>query len=436
MPERSGPRVTFFGLVAAVMAALKLKEVWENYKQVPTEEEGRVALGSPSVYRDEPEVAGGDVEAISLLNTNIPVTRPKRKRAKCCVCCGLDCGLFWKAFGIVCALFVLWNTFKLIRWAVTPKPTGLEDMPEYGVSLGCVSAPFIYNGGPVAFEFPVGTDGAGHSFDTRGGAVGTVTLLEGVPTDTTVKYEVTVRTDSEALLDKVLLKYPSTVTDFIINTPHPAEGECMRYDVKMYIPPNLKKLFVASHTVTHVRFDSGAYIQLDDLAVILFSPASDNMILPHDNILSHEMALEVFNGWIVGDAAVQGTTKLTTQRGQGVLNVRVHPTDPVDPASPDAAILQTTTGSGRTDILYVEHEGHVHRPISSLHMSSMNGPMYLTYRDAQYNGRIALGSQSFTATGVRSFAAAAGGTWTHSVGDVNGKDELVIKSKGWTGLYF
>ncbi|KAJ6475254.1 hypothetical protein C8R47DRAFT_694316 [Mycena vitilis] len=104
MPERTGPRFTlsFGGMLASVMVALKLKERWDDYKQISTDEEGRVALGS-SVYRDhDPE--GNNDEAISLINTDITVTRPKRKRAKCCMCCGLDCSLFWKAFGIASSI--------------------------------------------------------------------------------------------------------------------------------------------------------------------------------------------------------------------------------------------------------------------------------------------------------------------------------------------
>lgn len=323
-----------------------------------------------------------------------------------------------------------------------PKPTGLENMPEYSTSLGCVSAPYIYSDGPVSFSAPIGAD-ADHGIDTHGGALGTVTLLEGAPTETKVRYEVTLRTDNQALLDDVILtrpldmEEPVKLSKFVISTPHPADGSCMRYDVKMFIPPNLKKLHVASHTVTHVQFDPESQIQLDDIFVTLFTSNSNNMILPHTNLRSHKMTLEVYNGWIVGDAAIQGTTKLTTQRGPGVMNVRVHPTAPVDPAAPEVAYLRTTTGSGRTDVFYVENEGHVHRPISNVHMSSMNAPMYLTYRDSQYNGLIELASDSFTATGVQRLGAGpVDGTWTHTVGDMQGKDELVIRSRGWTGLYF
>ncbi|KAJ7132863.1 hypothetical protein C8R43DRAFT_1023722 [Mycena crocata] len=442
MPERSGPgfAISFGGLLASVMIALKLKEGLDDYKQVSTDEEGRVALGSQSAYRDH-DVDGDNAEAISLINTNI--TRPKRQRAKCCVCCGLNCGLFWKAFGIVVAIFAVWNAFKLIRWAVTPSPTGLENMPMYSTSLGCLSAPYIYAGVPTTFNVPIGAENADHGFDIRGGAVGTVTVLEGAPTASKVKYEVTLRTDDKTLLEDIVLDHAPDqdggVKDshLLISTPRPDEGKCIRYDIKMFIPPTLKKLHLASHTVTHVQFDPESHIQLDDFFVTLFNPTTNNMILPHNNLHSHKMTLEVFEGWIVGDAAIDSSTKITTQRGRGVMNVRVHPTAPRDPASLEIASLRTTSGSGRTDVFYISPG--IHRPISSTHLSSMNADMYLTYRDAQFSGLIELGANSFTATGLQRLDAATPGDdskWTHWVGDEQGKDQLVVKTRKWAGLYF
>ncbi|KAK7057255.1 peptidase C1-like family-domain-containing protein [Favolaschia claudopus] len=427
--ERTGPRfsIGFWGMVTAVM--------------VSTEEEGRVALpnGEPTVYRD---VEGGD-EAVSLLNTDIPVTRPKRKRAKCCMCCGLDCGLFWKAIGIVIALFAAWNAFKLIRWAVTPSPTGLEEMPEYSTSLGCLSAEYIYSEKPTTFSVPIGAQNADHGFDTRGGAVGTITVLEGAETATKVTYEVVIRSDDKALLNDVNLEYPSDQDTAVgkshlrIVTPRPDEGKCIRYDVKMYVPPTLKKLHLASHTISHVQFDPESHIQLDDFFVTLFSPKRLNMILPHNNLRSHNLQLEVYEGWIVGDVSIETSTKITTQRGAGVLNVRVHPTPSLE--TPELATLRTTSGSGRTDIFYVNKDAQFHRPISSTHMSSMNADMYLTYRDAKYSGLIELSAKSYTATGaerIAPFGEEPQDKWTHWVGDKEGKDELTVKTRGWAGVYF
>ncbi|KAJ7783021.1 hypothetical protein B0H16DRAFT_1403392 [Mycena metata] len=444
MPERTGPGFSFVGVLASVMVALKLKEGYDNYKQVSTDDEGRVALSEePPVYRDHQDLEGTDAEAISLINTDITVTRPKRKRAKCCMCCGLDCSLFWKAFGIAVALFAVWNAYRLLRWATTSRPTGLEEMPEFGTSLGCVDAPYIYSGVPTAFDVPVGLE-ADHGFDTRGGAVGTVTVLEGAPTATKVKYEVTLRSNDKALLDGLILDHPVdqdvAVKDshLLIVTTHPSETTCIRYDVKMFVPPNLKKLHLASHTVTHVQFDPESHVQLDDFFVTLFSSKRENMILPHANLHSDNLSLEIFDGWLVGDVSIDSLTKLTTQRGRGVMNVRVHPTPASDPASPQVASLRTTSGSGRTDVFYIEHDAHVHRPMSNVHMSSMNADMYLTYRDSHYSGLVELSAQSYTGVNLQKVTAEPDPDqkWTHWFGDEQGKDELVVKSRGWAGLYF
>jgi hypothetical protein len=313
-------------------------------------------------------------------------------------------------------------------------------MPTYSTSLGCVSAQYTYAGKPTSFNVPIGSDNADHGFDTRGGAVGTITVLEGAPTSTKVTYDITIRSDDKSLLDDLILDHPpdqDTVKDshLLIVTPHPDEGKCIRYDVKMYIPPTLKKLHLASHTITHVQFDPDSHIQLDDFFVTLFSPKRLNMILPHNSLVAHKMQLEVFEGWIVGDVSLDSSTKITTQRGRGVMNVRVHPTLAIDPASPEVATLRTTSGSGRTDIFYVSKDASVHRPISSTHMSSMNADMYLTYRDAQYSGLIELGAKSFTAIGVQRIAQPQD-QWTHWAGDEHGKDELSIKTRGWVGIYF
>ncbi len=111
------------------------------------------------------------------------------------------------------------------------------------------------------------------------------------------------------------------------------------------------------------------------------------MILPHERFLADTLKLEVYRGWIVGDTAIVNSTSIATQRGDGVANVRVHPIPSVHPASFD-----TVTGGGRTDVSYIENQSSSHRPISSQHTSSMNGDLYLTYRDARFSGLVALHS--------------------------------------------
>ena len=100
----------FWGMVGAVMVALKLKERYDDCEyhfhfsapssnkltggfrprednSLPGDEEGLghgpVALRTPNMDEDAPDGA-------SLLDTQLPNTRPKRQRkADCCVCCGM-----------------------------------------------------------------------------------------------------------------------------------------------------------------------------------------------------------------------------------------------------------------------------------------------------------------------------------------------------------
>ncbi|KAF7309551.1 hypothetical protein MIND_00326000 [Mycena indigotica] len=435
--------LTFTGLFASVMVALKLKENMDNYSKVATEEDGRVALSAPPSYPvNYQDAEGQNSEGIRLLDTEIGVPRPTRRKTGCCVCCGMDCTLFWKALGIVIAILAVWNAVKLILWAVTPTPTGLEHMPVFSTSLGCVDAEYIYSAQPTTFQVPMGLNND-HGMDVRGGCVGTILLLEGAPTSTKIKYDLTLRASDKKLLDEVILEHApdqdGAIKDshMLLVTAHPTANACIRYDMRIFVPPTLKKLRVGAHALTHVQFDPNSFIHLEDFFVTLYTPHSTNMIIPHNNIRANNMALEVFQGWIVGDVALDGATKVTTQRGAGIMNIRVHPASAEDPATPEAVSLRTTSGSGRSDIFYVDHE-HVHRPMSNVHMSSMNADMYLTYKDANYRGRLELSSKSYTATNLQRFDSddTEDKKWTHWYGDQQGKDEISIKSRGWVGVYF
>ncbi|EEB96133.1 hypothetical protein MPER_04786, partial [Moniliophthora perniciosa FA553] len=123
------------------------------------------------------------------------------------------------------------------------------------------------------------------------------------------------------------------------------------------------KLHVAPHTLSHVQFHPDSHLNLENLIVTLFAMNDKNMILTSQNAIAQKVKLEVYRGWI---------------RGDGVANVRVHPTAPTDPLHPEleAADLQTTTGAGRTDIT--------------------NGDVYLTYRESEFNGRSQDGDSQWT----------------------------------------
>jgi hypothetical protein len=331
-------------------------------------------------------------------------------------------------------------------------PTGLETMPAFSSSLGCLNAQHIYNSSQTIISAPIGPQRSDHSFDIKGSAVGTFVVTQGAPGSEEIKYEMTLRSNDPALLQDISIRYPDTDdTGAILNsriqisTPRidRASSSCMRYEIKMYVPQTLKKLHVASHTPMHLQFDPDTDIELDTLFVTMYDMDTTlSMILPHQNVHADRLALEVYRGWIVGDVAVINETSITTQRGDGVANIRAHPTASLNSAVPESASFRTATGAGRTDVFYITPKSFK-RPMNNVHISSKNADMYLTYREAEFTGRIQLDSRSFTATGVQSFPKSGSSDsgsdgeskWTHWAGDKNGADTIYIQSRGWTGLY-
>jgi len=363
----------------------------------------------------------------------------------------MNCGLFWKAFGIVLGIFLLWYLGKLVLWALKPAVTGLEDMPVYSTSLGCNSASYIYNSSEVTLTVPLSQHRAGQALDIQGSAVGTITIAQGDPSSTEVKYEFTVRTNDESLLSGVFANYP-TLGDpqtkeyslFQLITPHidSNSSSCMRFDLKMYLPPTMKDLHMQSHVTTHIQFDPESEINLDHVSVTLYGIDTKNMIIPHAKFHSARMALEVYRGWIVGDVSISNSTTITTQRGDGRVNLHVQPVPPSageNTSDIPVASLETVTGSGRTDIFYESDKRFAHRPIDSQHYSQRKGDVYLTYKNAEYNGFVEIDAKSYSATGllgggVRTPAEKSDLPW---VGDKNGGDKLMAKSpNGWVGIYF
>lgn len=318
-------------------------------------------------------------------------------------------------------------------------------MPAFNTSLGCMDAPHLYNGSQVTFMAPVNTQRQDHIFLATGGAVGTLTLADGETDAHEVKYEMVLRSDDKALLEDVYFEYPEFDDEKVITrsrvsmtTPYGSSGSCLRYDMTMYVPPSLKKLDIVLHTTAHVQFAAGARINTENLFVTLYATDSNNIIVPSKDLTSRRQALEVYRGWIVGDASIVKETSITTQRGDGIANVKLHPASSSDSNTP--AVLRTTTGSGRSDFFYLGEKAFK-RTIDSTHISSKNADVYLTYSGAEFSGRIEMSSQSYTMTGAQKITMSSptdddDSTSTHFVGDINGSDRISVTSRGWTGLYF
>lgn len=381
---------------------------------------------------------------------------------------GLSCTLLWKAVGIVLALWTLYYGFKAIKWALTVRgllvllhgalivctqdaPTGLEEMPEFGTSLGCSDAPYIYNGTEQTFMIPIAArNGASTAFDIRGGSIGTILIADGAPDATEIKYTMTLRSTSEALVQKVHFAYPETDASgtvtrsrLIVDTPYLTAadaGHCMRHDVTVFLPPTLRQLHVQARALAHVSFAPGTTASsLDQLLVTLFALDSRNILVPSASVVARAQRFDVYRGYVVGEATIVEELDIETQRGDAIANVKIAPAAPTDPEHPKTAILRTASGGGRSDFVYLGSKAFT-RNIQARHSASKNADMYLTYTGADVNGKVELVSKSFTLTGARSLSRGPGsvetGDWTHFVGNKDGGDEIRVDSRGWTGLYF
>ncbi|KAG5221348.1 Cysteine proteinase [Salix suchowensis] len=320
-----------------------------------------------------------------------------------------------------------------------PSPTGLETMPAFSTSLGCMKAPYIYNSSRLAVYVPMGTQESDHGFDIHGNAVGTITIAAGEASSSSIKYEMTIRATERSLLDTISLSRPVELPDgtvensrAVLGTPVFSDSaSCVRYDITIYVPPTLKKLHVAAHTTTHIQFDPESHINIDSLFVTAYAMSTDNMILPHDNLHAKQLSLEVYRGWIVGEAAIVDNTRITSQRGDGIINVKTVPTALSTRSTQRPRICRPLPGRAYRHFLHFtkgsitppyQQRAHVfpiivlRRPRTQNSRPSDNDPNTL---DLDLPGK-ARDDEKFT----------------HYHGDSNGLDKLFIKTRGWAGVYF
>ncbi|KAF7984221.1 hypothetical protein HWV62_16022 [Athelia sp. TMB] len=416
-------RLTFFGMVGVVMAALKLKDRWDDYRELPADEEGAVRL--PASPNTQPR----ELDDVSMVDTTLP--RPRRaKRRACCMCCGVDCTIFWKAIGIVVLLFTLWNSIKLVKWLLTPTPTGLEGLPTFGTSLGCADAPHLFGGAPQTYLIPVSDAASSLTLHLAGAALGTLTVTNGPA----LTLDLTLRTDSAALLAGVAFDVAPSADGNTATLTTPAVGAgCMRFDATLSVPPALRSLQINAAALTQIQMHPHAHIGLDTLGVSLSTPDSRARVELSAGVQATNLAVKAMRGWVTGDVALVNSTALTTS-GDAVTNVHVHPSAPVSDA-PAPVYLTTSHGSGRADVFFESDGAYAHRPIVAAHKAG-GGELYLTYADAQFSGRVSVAAQSYSMRGVQSEGGleARGKGW---VGDKDGGDSLTVaNARGWVGVYF
>ncbi|PPQ99778.1 hypothetical protein CVT24_009681 [Panaeolus cyanescens] len=410
--------------------------------------------------------------AISLqLDINEKAAVRSKSKDSLCFCCGFDCSLFWKIIAAVVGLTTLYYGYKAIAWVNAEGPIpGLERMPAFG-TLSCPSSlPYTYNNSQIVHSAALSPNGD-HAFDIRGEAIGLITLTDGEPEAEEVVYTFTVRGNRPDVAQDVYFVYSDLESDgktvhrsrFIIDTsrmPRRAgeiekdelERACQQFDVKIAVPPNLKRLHVLAHATAHIGFHDQAKIAAERLIITASTSDDRNVIRLSRSLMARNLELEVYRGWIIGDAPIVQETSVSTQRGNGTAHMTFYPVPLPGDAKNSKATLRTTTGAGRSYLSYVRDAKARHRLIDSEHLSSRNADIKLTYTKSGFNGLAELNvKESSDIQGAQALADSqddtvhggddglkrrASSQYTHYVGSQEGKDRLRVYSRGWVGAYF
>ncbi|KZV96291.1 hypothetical protein EXIGLDRAFT_671270 [Exidia glandulosa HHB12029] len=449
--------LTFWNLVVGTMGVLALKERWEEYQANKKGSAPKLASDDPeaaagllaraTAYRDDPTeaAAGGILEDPIRLSSGNPDSRapsvvpdsrePYRRKRNCCGCCGGKCALFCKALGIVVLLYTIYGAYKLISWATTPDPTGLEDMPEYSTSLGCLDGKYIFgpssenNADGVSYTLPIDSKTAALHLDFTGAAAGTILLTQTDSTDT-AELTLKLRTNEEALLAKVSVDAGSTGGAFW-KLATPTEGDersCMRFDAILRTPKTLRNLTLSSTSITQLKYFEDASFDLTALDVFLAARSNLNMFLPHEQIGADYTKVELRRGYAVGKVSLRKSAKISTARGDGIAKLEFVVAD-----GEDAPELSTNTGlSGQADFTYMNPDG---RPVHAEHASA-GAQLYLRYAGARFNGPIDIQASGWSSRGHVENFGMHNPKGTPFVGSEDGPDRLKIRTPGSVKTWF
>ncbi|KIJ39468.1 hypothetical protein M422DRAFT_257791 [Sphaerobolus stellatus SS14] len=440
-------QITFTRVFAVILGVLTFKQHREDQREEQEHRstlltQGAAAGLNPPPYRDNPsseDLVGLNSTAMrgdALADEELGARPTRKRKPGCCVCFGIHCDLIFKALGIAILLYLGWGVLKLAKWALTPSPTGLENMPEFSKSLGCEQVPYLYEND--IFKGVLPTNQTTLVLDISGAGVGTVLLTSSDAEE--IKISMSIKSNEEGLLEKVMFSQrgdPEDQTETVsLTTPSSGSSDkaCLRFDVVVHIPASLNMLAITSKSVVHVKYDELAAFSLSDLTIDLKSLGPDNLLLPSRQLEVQRTKLAVRGGYLVGSIAFEGEAEIDNAYGSATTNLKVFPL-----AAPDnlemPAELKTRTGTGRLDIIYANPDT---RLISSSHTSS-GGDMYLTYNGVGYNGRVDVQAGSYRASGLQGSFGRVGGSepaelpW---VGDKEGPDHMKIRTPGWVGLWF
>lgn len=332
-------------------------------------------------------------------------------------------------------------------------------MPEYSKSLGCLDAKHFYQDSDKGTFYTItpSENGVDHELYVDGGAVGTIIIApSSTAQDTTIKVLARISSTDASLLSKLQIASPGSSIPkpfrirsdsyFALTSPEKSElvaGTCMRYDLTIYIPPTLRGLTISALSVAQVKFSDDFIAdprELGSLKVKLSDIDERNMFLPTGRLAADNTNIDLSGGYIVGELALANSTEIKTSFSSAVTKLTVKTTayNIHAPGSEQSergatAYLNTITGNGRSDFIF---ENTVSRPIRSDHGTRGWGDLYLTYKKANFNGKIDLNAKSFTAMGMQSDGRVGDPKQQRWAGDKEGGDFMKIQSMGWVGVYF
>jgi hypothetical protein len=303
-------------------------------------------------------------------------------------------------------------------------------MPQFGSIPPCQDAKFLWNGQEEnVFNVAVKADEPWHSSQVFGNGAGTLVVTQGLPDQKEVVYKVSLKTNKEELFNHVSLEEKLEGRFSMFMGPY-MQDACLRYDVTMLVPQNLRKLVIQSDSFTHLKFDPNAKLNLESISITSkYQGSEDVLVLPSKDTKAERMSLNVWRGWIVGDISVMNTTMISTQNGDAVIHVKAYASAPLDNDLPETATFQTISGAGRTDVTYISPQEFSHRPIKTTHRSGRKGDIYLNYKDAGFSGLVELPKSNYWVTGPLNKLALPEGPFTHYVNSAEGVDRMNINSQ-------
>lgn len=322
-------------------------------------------------------------------------------------------------------------------------------MPKYSESLGCMDAKFFYQDKQTQ-DFLVPIQSGAMEFKVNGAFNGTILLEPGAPGEPDLRVAFSARTNKQSVKDEITVSLPNSIVGDItmITTPFIPISDarsCGRFDITLYIPQELQTLTINARSITHLKFSDNfkaAPTTLKKLEVNLLSLSGDNMLLPTSYLEANDLSTQVNEGYLVGDLTIQDTTSITTL-GNAITKLRLLTStsseNPTDGRFSDAK-LTTRTSSGRSDFTYITQTP---RRIQSTHESTFASDLYLTYKEANFNGQVDMRAKSWTAKGLEgtmpAFPGQGNGDGKNPLpwhGDKHVGDFIKVQSLGWVGLYF